>query len=497
MNRVKGTVRQWFIHVSVVVLLVLAYSGLGIYFHLVLHSPIVYTHFAYIPIVLAGLWWGRKGIFLALLLAGITFSFRFFGAGEGSFWSDVARAAFFLAVGTCIGVLSERVLKAQKALCASEEKYRSLIDKSLAGIFVHRNYEIVFVNNRFTEMLGYAPDELLGKSVLELIHEPDRKQCSELISMYRERVMPDMRYECRFVRKDLRKIWVVLASSSTVFEGEPAVLANMYDITDRKEAEEKRQELLELSRRQEEQLVHSTRLAELGEMAGSIAHEINQPLTAVKNFAKNTAYMIERNVGGVDEIKANLHRITEQVDRASRIINQMRNLTRKSERQFCLLDVNGIVKESVEFMMPHFKLHGIKVVSELADQLPYIRGDRIRLEQVFLNILSNASQAMETAAERRLGIKTYLEAGNDRPMIIEITDTGEGFTPEEAKKLFAPFYSTKKPGDGTGLGLSISLTIIKEHMGEIEAIGAPGVGSIFKVMLPVLSPEDLERIKER
>ncbi|RJP65920.1 MAG: PAS domain S-box protein [Candidatus Abyssobacteria bacterium SURF_17] len=495
MNEDIKTRRREVMRIGVMVLLLVAYGGLGVYFRIVLHTPIVYTHFAYIPIVLAGLWWGQKSIGIALLLAGMTFGFRLSGTGEGALWSDAARTLFFLTVASCIGFLSERVMKAQGAVRASEEKYKLLIDKSLAGIFVHRQGKIVFVNRRFCEMLGYEPHELLESSFARLIHEPDRNRRGELISERKDRAASDAHYECRFVSKDGEKIWVDLGSSMTSYEGEPAVLVNVYDITDRKEAEEKRQELLELSRRQEEQLVHAHRLAELGEMAASIAHEINQPLTAVKNFAKNTCYMIETNAGTPEDIRDNLHRIADQVDRASRIINQIRHLTRKSDRQFTLLDINSILRESVDFMAPQFRLHGIKVALELGDNLPLVMGDKIRLEQVFLNILANASQAMADTPERRLGIKTYLNTGS-RPVVAEITDTGTGFTSEEGKKIFTPFYTTKQPGDGTGLGLSISLTIIKEHMGEIEAIGAPGVGSIFKVMLPSRNPVGIGEVEE-
>jgi histidine kinase len=485
MKRDKNKYRRQPIRIFTIALLLLIYGGLGIYFRLFLHTLIVYTHFAYIPIVLAGIWWGQRSIFVALLLAIMTFAFRFFGSGEGALWSDAARTFFFLTVASCTGLLSERAMRAQKAVHASEEKYKGLIDSSLSGIFVHRENTILFVNRRFCEIAGFQSEELVGRSVEKLIYEEDRKKCGEVISGSEGGATAlEKSCECRVISKDGRKIWVDLGSSPTSFEGRPAVLVNVYNITDRKEAEEKKQELLELSRRQEEQLVHAHRLAELGEMAASIAHEINQPLTAVKNFAKNTCYMLETGAGTSSDVKQNLHRITDQVDRAARIINQIRNLTRKSDRQFTLLNVNNIIRESIEFMTPQFKLHGIKVALELANEMPSVLGDKVRLEQVFLNILANASQAMEDSAERRLGIKSYFDIGNSRPVVIEITDTGKGFTSEEGKKIFTPFYTTKKPGDGTGLGLSISLTIVREHLGDIEAIGAPGVGSIFKVMFP-------------
>ncbi len=477
-----GAYRQDVVRAFVVGTLVAAYAGVGFYFHSVLSLLIVYTHFAYIPIALAGLWWGRKSILVALALVVITFSLRGVGSGSGALWADVARSGFFLVAAACIGLLGERVVRSRQAALASEEKYRLLIDQSLAGIFVHRDLEIKFVNGRLCGMLGYGAEELLGLAVARIVDEDDRKGCLERVAARAQAA--GGHYEYRLVRRDGERVWVELGCSPTIFEGGPAVLVNVYDISDRKEAEAKREELQQLARKQEEQLVHSGRLAELGEMAASIAHEINQPLTVMKVLAKNATYMMDNNVGGAAEIKGNLDRINEQVDRASRIINQIRRLTRKSEPLFTPLDLNATVKESVEFLNPQFKLHGIKVSLDLAPGLPLIQGDRIRLEQVFLNILTNSRQAMENVAERRLAVKTYADQGSQYPVIVEITDSGEGFAPEKADTLFAPFYSTKKAGEGTGLGLSISLTIIKEHGGDIEAIGAPGVGSIFKVMLP-------------
>jgi len=243
--------------------------------------------------------------------------------------------------------------------------------------------------------------------------------------------------------------------------------------------------LFELAKKQEEQLVHSTRLAELGEMAAAVAHELNQPLTGIKNFSKNALFMMDNQVGGADDIKANLHRISEQVDRAARIIGQMRELTRKSEQHFALVDINNTLRESIEFLTPHLKLAGVKLILDLSKDLPKVLGDRIRLEQVFLNLLTNARQAMEDSEERRLLIKSYYHSGNSYPVVVEIEDSGKGFSAEEAEKLFTPFYSTKKAGHGTGLGLSISLSIIKNHQGTIEAEGSPGKGAKFTVRLPV------------
>jgi histidine kinase len=473
------------VQVFIIVLLMAVYVGLGMYFCAMLHTDVVYSHVAYIPIILAGMWWGRKGVLVAGLLAAALLLFHLFGIAGGELWTDVARGSLFVIVALLVGTLSEKVIAAQNALAISENKYRLLIEKSLTGIFVYRNDLILFANPRFSGMLGYTPDEMIGRSIWSLIYEPDRDKVQELVAKRKAEGFSDLEYECRLVRNNGGIIWAEVASSVANFEAEPAVLVNVYDITDRKESENKQIELSELSRKQEEQLVHSTRLAELGEMAAAIAHELNQPLTGIRNFARNAFYMLEKQIGSSDEVKNNLRLISEQVDRASKIINQMRELTRRSERQFSQVNINGVIRESVEFLKPQLRLSEVDVFLDLTNDLPDIRGDRIRLEQVFLNLLTNARQAMEEADERRLTIRTYLDASAECSIIAEIEDTGKGFTQEVARKLFTPFFSTKKAGHGTGLGLSISLSIIKDHRGNIEAKGEPGKGAKFTVRLPV------------
>jgi two-component system NtrC family sensor kinase len=349
--------------------------GAALFFRLLLHTDIVYTHFMYIPIALACMWWGRRGMVVALLLAVLVFSFHLFGIDVGGIWNDTARIVFFGLVAFFIG---------------------SLKDRELAGRRAHS------------------------------------------------------------------------------------------------ETEARRRELAELAKKQEEQLEHSTRLAELGEMAAAISHELNQPLTGIRNYARNAFYMLEQGVGSEEEVKGNLRLISEQVDRAAKIINEMRELTRKEERYFASLNINSVIRETVEFLIPQMKLSGVEVQLQLAESLPDVRGDRTRLVQVFLNVLTNARQAMADSPIRRLTIHSYLEPGDQRFVNIAISDTGKGFSEEEAKKLFVPFFTTKKSGHGTGLGLSISNAIIRDHGGSISARGESEKGATFMIRLPVIEPEQEE-----
>jgi two-component system sensor histidine kinase TtrS len=218
-------------------------------------------------------------------------------------------------------------------------------------------------------------------------------------------------------------------------------------------------------------------------MAAAISHELNQPLTGIRNYARNAFYMIDRHAGGEEEIKENLRLISGQVDRAAKIINQMRELTKRSEATFTGLELNSVIRESVDFLMPQMKLSEIAVTLRLEERLPQVWGDRVRLAQVFLNLLSNARQATEGAAVRRLTVSTVLDAANPAlPVVATVSDTGKGLTPEQRERLFQPFFTTRKGGHG--LGLSISRAIVKDHGGLIEANGAPGEGASFTVRLP-------------
>jgi C4-dicarboxylate-specific signal transduction histidine kinase len=414
----------------------------------VLRTDVIYSHFMYVPIVLASMWWGFRGLAVAGLLAVLVLSFSLAGLPPGHLGSDLARVAFFPVVAFFIAVLRRRLTAGQAELRQSEESYR---------------------------LLGYPPEGLEGASVWRLFHEGDRE---------RVRGSLDPGAECRLLRADNTVLWMEAGRAGTIYWGQEAELLNFYDISQRKDAESRGRELAELARRQEEQLEHSTRLAELGEMAAAISHELNQPLTGIRNYARNSFYMLDKQAGSPEEVKENLRLISEQVDRAAKIINQMRELTRRSDRNFATLDLNSVLRESVEFLLPQMKLSEVQVSQSLAAGLPPLRGDRIRLSQVFLNLLTNARQAMEGSATRELAVRSYLAARRDLPVVVQIADTGKGFSAEQAPKLFMPFFTTKARGHGTGLGLSISRSIMQAHQGTIEASGIPGRGATFTLRFP-------------
>lgn len=270
--------------IGALALLVAAFVGAALYFDLVERATTVWVHLAYVPIVLAGLWWGWVGLGVAALLGGVLLALRLFGVGVGEAWTDGVRVGLFLVVGACVSGLSERLRTATRACEVSKENYRSLFEHSLAGVAVYQDERVVLSNRRLEEMLGYETGGLTGLSIWDVVHPEDHATVRSQIERRRSGEATDLHYETRFRCRDGRAVWVDLASSPFAYNGRPGVLVNAYDITARKEAEAKRAELTELARQQAEQLVHSVRLAELGEMAAAVAHELNQPLTSIRTL---------------------------------------------------------------------------------------------------------------------------------------------------------------------------------------------------------------------
>lgn len=445
----------------------------------------VLNHFAYIPIVLSAMWWGRRAVWIGLVPGAAIALFHVLGITSAPAWSDAVRAFFFVGVSLTVAWLSERVSAGHKALRLSEENLRILIENSLTGVLVYRDERLIFCNRRLEQMLLYQGDReaIIGRQIWDLLAPEDRVIVQKLASRRRQEPNASLHYEARLLRRDGTKLWADISSFIAQYGREPAVVMNIYDLTQLREAQEKRLELHLQNREQEEQLIHSTRLAELGEMAGTLAHEVNQPLTGIRNYAKNAIFMIESGAGGQGEVRANLERISEQVDRAARIITQLREQTQRTDREWTRLDVGVVVREAVEFLMPQMRVSNVDVHLSIQDPVPAVIGDRVRLGQVVLNLLTNARQAMESSQQRVLDVRVALEPDQKKPVTIAISDTGTGFDMADLDKLFKPFFTTKKR-HGTGLGLSVAQTILKEHSGDLEASGNPGQGACFTIRLP-------------
>jgi histidine kinase len=273
--------------------------------------------------------------------------------------------------------------------------------------------------------------------------------------------------------------WIIvnIRISPAEYAGRQVLLVTTSDITKRLEAEQ--------------QLIQASKMATLGEMATGVAHELNQPLSVIKTVSSFFIRKLEQ--GGrfdppvLDEM---LRKVDRNVDRASKIINHMRQFARKSDQTLERVQVNQVMENALDIFSQQLKVRGIQVVREMAEDLPPVMADAGRLEQVFINLLLNARDAIEEKAaarpdgevERRIILRSAL---GDRQVVCQVCDTGIGLAPEMADKVFEPFFTTKEVGKGTGLGLSISYGIVKECGGSIRAVSRPGTGACFEVTFPV------------
>jgi histidine kinase len=266
-------------------------------------------------------------------------------------------------------------------------------------------------------------------------------------------------------------IVVNIRISPAEYPGRKVLLVTTSDITKRLETEQ--------------QLIQASKMATLGEMTTGIAHELNQPLSVIKTASSFSIKKIDKKELIEDDILFRiLTKIDSNVDRATRIINHMRQFARKSDLDFEKVQINDVLQSAFEIFSQQLKLRGIRVLWDIEKDLPGINADAGRLEQVFINLLLNARDAIEEKwgdqesgpVDKRIILKTKF----DRPYIVcTVCDTGKGISPDIADKIFNPFFTTKEVGKGTGLGLSISYGIIKDCGGSIRVTAHESGGACF------------------
>jgi histidine kinase len=355
----------------------------------------------------------------------------------------------------------------------SEDKYHAIFDSIPNPVFVldPGSYEILDVNHSTTAVYGYRPDELVGRSFFDLFPETEK-------AAYQERLR-DMATVNRAHHRHRGGRWIIvnIRISPAAYSQRRVLLVTASDITKRLEAEQ--------------QLIQAGKMATLGEMATGVAHELNQPLSVIKTVS---SFFLKKLDSG-DPLKPRvlddmLRKIDKNVDRAAKIINHMRQFARKSDLVLESVSINQVIDNAFEIFSQQLKVRGIEVERELAEDLPRIKADPGRLEQVFINLLLNARDAIEERAarqtdpqlERRIRLTTVRDGNRVR---CRVSDTGIGMSPEIAEKVFEPFFTTKEVGKGTGLGLSISYGIIQECGGTIQARSGPEGGACFEMSFPV------------
>ncbi|MBZ9605733.1 sensor histidine kinase [Phyllobacterium chamaecytisi] len=253
------------------------------------------------------------------------------------------------------------------------------------------------------------------------------------------------------------------------------VLLSLNFATQRREAENQ-------LRAARTELAHVARVATLGELTVSIAHELNQPLAAVVTNGGAGLRWLKRDVPDLEKVQSSMEGMIADAQRASDIIKNLRALSVKAPPKPIHINLNEVLDETVALVRREIDINQVSLRFDLAADLPEINGDRVQLQQVILNLLLNAIQAMAHVAgnTRKLLIETFAE---EQSALVKIHDNGPGLTPETRKKLFSPFYTTKP--DGMGMGLSICRSIVNAHGGSISASSEPGSGTTFEFTIPL------------
>lgn len=338
-------------------------------------------------------------------------------------------------------------------------------------------------NRAWCEMLGYAEHELKYMNFREFTAEEDVETSVELLRKAMRGDLDTYTIRKRYIRKDAEQVEVVLHNGVIHDEdGKPLILVSQAeDLTDRLRAEEE-------ARVQQERLAHVDRLNIMGEMAAGIAHEVNQPLTAIVNRTSAARRRLDAGQIDIDRLKDSLNRVNEQAFRAGEVVRRLRSLIRSQGGMMEFADVNELIREAMALADVDARIHDLYLDISLGNSLPEVLADKVQVEQVILNLMRNAIDAMEDVVteNRVIAVRSFLSDG--RFVEVTIADCGSGLAPEAAEQLFDPFFTTKP--SGMGLGLAISASIIRAHGGKIwfepRGIGdKQASGTTFHFTLPI------------
>ncbi len=367
--------------------------------------------------------------------------------------------------------------KADEALRESEERYRNVVETQSELICRYLpDTTLTFANDAYCRFFGRSREELIGTKFIDLIPEKDRAGALAHVQTLISNQRP-VRYEHQVIGRMGRRGWqewsdhVICSDDGKIIE----LQGVGRDITELKRAKRE-------ARDRSREVTHLTRVASLGELSGALAHELNQPLTAILSNAQAAQRILARKVIDLPEVREILNDIVIDDNRASEVIRRLRVLFKKGEAQLQPTDINEVTMEVLGLAHSELVTHQVIGNYHLTPNLPPVQADRVQLQQVLLNLVVNACEAMGATdpTSRQLGVSTILR---DNGIVnIEVTDHGSGVPRDAMDRLFEPFYTTKE--NGLGLGLSISRSIVASHGGRLWARNNPDHGATFVVELP-------------
>lgn len=381
-----------------------------------------------------------------------------------------------------------RRLAAEMAL-REQIAFRTAMENSLITGLRARDLDglVTYVNPAFSQMVGIPAEDIVGRL------PPMPYWAPEAIGEYQRRfsqvvagTVTPQGFETVFQHADGHRIPVLIFESPLVDDTgkQTGWMGSILDISDRKRVED-------LNRQQQEKLQASARLATMGEIASTLAHELNQPLAAISSYTTGALNILAREQPRVAEINIDmlthaLEKANAQAQRAGQIIRSVHTFVKKREPMRTAITLSELIESVAPLVELQAQKYFVSIKVDIPPTLPTILADQVLLEQVLLNLTRNAIESMQGVAleKRVLGIAASVDPSNERNVVVSISDQGHGIPPEVAERLYSPFFSTK--ADGMGMGLSICRTAIEFHGGTLTHVDNPGGGTIFRFSLPAL-----------
>jgi two-component system, LuxR family, sensor kinase FixL len=394
---------------------------------------------------------------------------------------------------------NQELAKSQEALRESEARFRRLVDElngreaHLRSILATVPDAMVVIDERgliqsfsaaAERLFGFRPEEVQGQNVSMLMPDPYRQEHDGYLARYLrtgERRIIGVGRVVVGQRKNGTTFPMELSVGEVLSEGKRQFTGFVRDLTERQEHEQRLHEV-------QSELLHISRLSTMGEMASALAHELNQPLSAITNYLQGSKRLLQNS----DDERAALvieamDKASDQALRAGQVIQRLRDFVARGETEKRIESVKKMVEEASALALVAAKEQSVRVNLQLDPSIDLVLVDKVQVQQVLLNLLRNALEAMQASERRELNVASG--PAPDDMVMINIADTGCGISPDVEVQLFQPFVTTKR--QGMGIGLSISRTIVESHGGQITVEPNPGGGTIFRFTLRRVVAEEV------
>jgi two-component system, LuxR family, sensor kinase FixL len=435
----------------------------------------------YMPVVVYAAFAGGLGPALLATVLCIGISLFFLGQELVSNPANLIDTAFFGVLGPIFGFIGERLLRESEESRYRQAQLQSILDTVPEAMVVIDERGVMRSFSATAERLfGWTAEEAIGKNVSILMPQPYRREHDGYLDRYRttgERRIIGIGRIVVGERKDGSTFPMELAVGEARVGRERYFTGFVRDLTERRTQERRMQDL-------QSELIHVSRLTELGEMASSLAHELNQPLSAITSYLRGAATLLKAEQVDKDRVREAMNRSADQALRAGDIIKRLREFVAKGETQHTIENPGILLEEAAALALVGAREQGVRVSLRADRELPDVMVDKVQVQQVALNLIRNAIEAMETTSRRGLTIAVRRQ---DNFALFSVADTGTGISPEIAQHLFQPFVTSK--ANGMGVGLSICRTIIEAHGGRITARPNEGGGTVFEFTIPLAGEE--------